>query len=94
MTDECNRLVLQGEGELAADVAVHWRGELLHALERGAPAAVDLEAASEIGLPVFQLILAAKRSFQARGLAFELIDPRGLWSGLGARAGVSGLRGA
>lgn len=88
-SDAAGPLALEASGEVTGVEVSRWRGALVEALNRGQAARVDLTEAAGIGLPGFQLLLAAERSFRSRGVAFEVCDPRELRASLGARIGAA-----
>ncbi len=56
------------------NVAQH-HGVLLDALNEGGDMSLDLGAAEDVDLAFVQLILAARRSAEARGVSLTLSDP-------------------
>jgi anti-anti-sigma regulatory factor len=67
----------------------------VEALAARTPAGVDLSSATAVDVPVLQLLLSARRSFDARGVGFELADPSGVFPEACRQAGMDcsgGLR--
>ncbi|MGA8530543.1 MAG: STAS domain-containing protein [Acidobacteriaceae bacterium] len=57
-------------GDLAIDSAADLQAQLLEALASGEPTQVELEAITEVDVTGLQLLTAAERAAQARGVAW------------------------
>lgn len=76
-------------GEAGIEHAADLKSALLDALGSGSPARVDLTAVESIDMPVFQLLISARRGFAARALAFDVTDsPDRVLSRFSRTAGV------
>jgi len=86
-------LVLEGSLRLPGVARLH--AALLRALESHRPVRLDCNRVDEIDLAGLQLLLSARTSFDAAGLAFVIDDaPSESWAAVCARAGIVPTKGA
>ena len=87
-------VAIELDGEMTLACASELKIRLLQALESGVPVALQLDAVTEIDLACLQLLLAARSSFQARGVGLDIrVDPAGAVQASCVAAGLQRLAG-